>query len=97
MIDSDPDSPVRHVLDRMESMHRRVVMFGWLTVAGTLGSYAWLSHVANASKGDDRRLIMAAVLALTAVIAWSTFALATLITRIGKRILRALEAIEAMQ
>jgi hypothetical protein len=42
-----------------------------------------------------RRLIMTAVLALTSVIAWSTFALAMLIWRMGRRILRALEAINA--
>jgi hypothetical protein len=92
MHDSELDSPVRHVLDRMENTHRRIMIFGWLTVAGTLASYAWLSHVANTSN-SVQRVIMASVLALTSVIAWSTFAVAILIFKMGKRILRALEAI----
>jgi hypothetical protein len=74
----------------MEGTHRRIVAAGWLTVVGTLGAYAWLDHVARTS-ADIKKLIMAAVLALTCLIAWSTFALAIVVLRSGRRVLRAIE------
>jgi hypothetical protein len=85
----DSDASVRRVLDAMESTHRRVTAFGWLTVVATLAAYTWLDHVARTS-ADLKRVIMAAVLALTCVIAWTTFALAVAMLRMGRRILRAI-------
>ena len=90
MTHSNSDAPIRKVLDAMEGTHRRVVSAGWLTVVATLGAYAWLDHVAR-SGTDVRRLIMAAVLALTCLIAWTTFALAVVVIRAGRRILLAVE------
>jgi hypothetical protein len=83
------------VLDAMESTHHRVVAAGWLTVVATLGAYAWLDYVARTS-ADVRRLIMAAVMALTCLIAWATFALAVVVLRSGRRVLQAVE-LSAMQ
>jgi hypothetical protein len=71
-------------------LYRRVLALGWLTVAATLGCYVWLDHIAPTST-DTKRLLMAAVLALTWLIAWSTFALAVAVLRMGRRILRAFE------
>jgi len=87
---SESDASVRRVLDAMESTHRRVVVAGWLTVVATLGAYGWLDHVARTSV-DVNRLIVTAVLALTCLIAWATFALAVVVLRSGRRILRAIE------
>ena len=87
---SKSDASIQRVLDAMEGTHHRVVGAGWLTVAATLGAYAWLDHVARTSS-DMRRLIMATVLALTCLIAWTTFALAVVVIRTGRRILRAIE------
>jgi hypothetical protein len=89
-MNSESDASVGRVLDAMERTHRRVVSAGWLTVVATLGAYAWLDHVARTS-ADIKRLIMTAVLALTCLIAWSTFALAVVVLRSGRRILRAVE------
>jgi hypothetical protein len=61
-----------------------------LAVVGTLGAYAWLDHVARTTT-DLRRVVMAAVLALTSLTAWATFALAIVVLRMGRRILRAVE------
>ena len=84
------DSPVPHFLDVMERTHRRIFAVGWVAVAGTLGSYLWLAQIAKTSP-SVQRLVMAAVLALTFLIAWSTFSLAVLMLRMGRRILRAIE------
>ena len=89
-MNSNSDASIRKVLDAMEGTHRRVFGAGWLTVLATLGAYTWLDHVARTST-DMRRLIMAAVLALTCLITWTTFALAVVVIRAGRRILRAVE------
>ena len=67
---------------------------GYVAVAATLGAFAWLDHVAK-SNASERSVIMAAILALTCVIAWSTFALALLVTRMTKRIIRAIDLASA--
>jgi len=87
---AESDAAVGKVLDAMERTHRRVLALGWLTVAATLGAYVWLDHVARTST-DTKRLLMAAVLALTCLIAWAKFALAVVVLRMGRRILRALD------
>jgi len=92
----ESDAAVKRVLDAMENTHRRVVAFGWLTVVLTLGAYAWLSYVER-SGADVRRLLMVAVLALTCLIAWATFALAVVVLRSGRRILRAIELSSALK
>ena len=63
---------------------------GYVAVAATLGEFAWLDHVAK-SNASERSVIMAAILALTCVTAWSTFALPLLATRMTKRIIRAID------
>jgi len=89
-MNSASDASVRRVLDAMERTHRRVTAAGWLTVVATIGAYVWLDHVENTT-ADVRQLIMAAVLALTCLIAWATFALAIVVLRSGRRVLRAIE------
>lgn len=89
-MNSASDASVRRVLDAMERTHRRVTAAGWLTVVATIGAYVWLDHVENTA-ADVRQLIMAAVLALTCLIAWATFALAIVVLRSGRRVLRAIE------
>jgi hypothetical protein len=88
------DVPVHSVLNAMEAMHRRILAVGWSTVAATLSAYLWLAHVAQTST-DVRRVIMAAVLALTCLIAWTTFALAVIVVRTGRRILRMLDLVSS--
>ena len=67
---------------------------GYVAVAATLGAFAWLDDVAK-SNASERSVIMAAILALTCVIAWSTFALALLVTRMTKPIIRAIDLASA--
>lgn len=86
----ETDTAVRRVLDGMERTHKRIYAVGWLTVVATLASYMWLDHVADATPGIGR-VISAAVLALTCLIAWATFALAIVLTRAARSILRAIE------
>ena len=91
MVDErEPASVLRNSLDAIDSLRRRVLLAGWFAVAATFGAFLWLDHVARASAGV-RSLVMAAVLALTCVIAWSAFALAIFIARMTKRILRAID------
>jgi hypothetical protein len=58
-----------------------------VAVIGSLGAFFWLDHIIRTSRNINS-VVMAAVLALTCVIAWSTFALAIFIARMTKRILR---------
>jgi hypothetical protein len=88
------DPAVRNVLEVMDRTHRRVRAAGWLTVAVALGSYAWFAYVAQSSPSVPR-LISAAVLALTSLVAWAAYALAVLVLQMGRRILRAIELASA--
>jgi hypothetical protein len=81
---------LRRSLEAIDGVRRRIVWSGYLAVAVTFGSFLWLVHVARTSD-NIKRLLMAAVLALTCVIAWSAFALAIFIVRMTKRILRAID------
>jgi hypothetical protein len=81
---------LRKSLDAIDSFRRRITVTGWLTAALTLGAYIWLAYVARTSD-DLKRVLTAAVFALTCVIAWSTYALAVFLIRMTKRILRAIE------
>jgi len=80
---------LRRSLDAIDHIRRRFWLAGAVVVAGTFGAYFWLDHIARTSDSLER-LIMAAVLALTCVIAWSTFALAIFLTRMTRTILRAI-------
>lgn len=84
------ETVMRKSLDAIDGMRRRMAWAGYLTVAGTIGAFFWLNDVAR-RHGDVESLLMAAVLALTAVIAWSTFASAIFMLRMTKRILRAID------
>ena len=87
---SESENILRQSLSAIDRLRRRILLIGYLVVVGTGGAYLWLSHVARTSD-NIKRLLMAAVLALTCVIAWSTFALAIFIVRMTKRILRAID------
>jgi len=81
---------LRRSLEAIDGVRQRIVWAGYLVVAGAFGAFLWLTYVARTSD-NLKRLLMAAVLALTCVIAWSTFALAIFIVRMTKRILRAID------
>jgi hypothetical protein len=85
---------LRQALESIDHIRQRMLWAGYVAVAATLGAFAWLDHVAK-SNASERSVIMAAILALTCVIAWSTFALALLITRMTKRIIRAIDLASA--
>ena len=88
--ETEPDLVLRKSLDAIDSLRRRVMLAGYLTVAGTFGAFLWLTYLSR-TNADIKKLLMAAVLALVCVIAWSTFALAIFIVRMTKRILRAID------
>ena len=85
---------LRQALESIDHIRQRMLWVGYVAVAATLGAFAWLDHVAK-SNASERSVIMAAILALTCVIAWSTFALALLVTRMTKRIIRAIDLASA--
>ena len=70
---------LRQALESIDHIRQRMLWAGYVAVAATLGAFAWLDDVAK-SNASERSVIMAAILALTCVIAWSTFALALLVT-----------------
>jgi hypothetical protein len=80
---------LRKSLDAVDHIRRRIWLVGLMVVAGTLGAYAWLDHIARTSHSLEK-LILWAVLALTCAIAWSTFALAVFLARMTRTILRAI-------
>ena len=84
------DAALRKSLDAIDGVRRRMLLGGYLAVGGTFGAFFWLDHVARTS-ANVKSVLMAAVLALTFVIAWSTFALAVFILRMTRRVLRAIE------
>ncbi len=89
----ESDPTLRNVLDAMERTHKRIFGLGWVTVVATLASYLWLAHVSRGTPDVARvmHVISAAVAALTCLITWCTFALAVVLTRMGRRILLAIE------
>ena len=86
---SESEVLLRRSLESIENIRRRMLFAGYATVAGTFAAFLWLSYVASKST-SVRSVVMAAVLALTCLIAWSTFALSLFITRMTGRILRAI-------
>jgi hypothetical protein len=93
---SEPETPLGRSLDAIDAMRRRMFLAGSLTIAGTIAAFCWLGAVARTST-DVKHVVVLAVLALTCVIAWSTFALAIVIVRMTKRILRAIELTAALR
>jgi uncharacterized membrane protein (GlpM family) len=87
--EKDPAAVLRKSLDAVDGIRRRMLLAGYLTVAGTFGAFFWLDHVARTR--DVKSVITAAVLALTCIIAWSTFALALFMMRMTRRVLRAID------
>jgi hypothetical protein len=86
----DPEALLRRSLEAIDSIRRRMLIAGYVAVAGAFAAFLWLSHVASTST-NVKSVVMAAVLALTCLIAWSTFALGIFITRMTGRILRAID------
>lgn len=88
----EPDSEalLRRSLDAIDNIRRRMLFAGYATVGGTFAAFLWLSYVAGTST-NVKSVVMAAVLALTCLIGWSTFALTLFITRMTGRILRAID------
>jgi IS1 family transposase len=88
--EADSEAILRRSLDAIDGLRRRLLWTGYVAVAATILAFIWLDHVARTSE-SLRSLMMAAVLAITCVIAWSTYALAIFITRMTRRILRAID------
>lgn len=86
----ETDMALRKSLDAIDSMRRRVHMVGWLVVVLTLGAYAHLAYVQRVSDSLER-LLGATVLAVTCLIAWSTFAIVLVVVRMARRILHAID------
>ena len=84
------DTGLRKSLDAIDGFRRRILWGGWFAAAGTFGAFFWLSHVTRTSD-SPKKLLNAAVLAITFLIAWSTFASVLCIVRMTRRILRAID------
>jgi len=87
---TEPESPLRASLDMIDSIRRRVLLGGWLSVLVTLGAYVYLWHVHRTSDNLER-LLGASVTALTCMIAWAEFAVILIVVRMTGRILRAID------
>jgi hypothetical protein len=86
----EAEALLRSSLEAIDSIRQRMLLAGYVAVAGTFAAFLWLSHVASTST-NVKSVVMAAVLALTCLIAWSTFALGIFITRMTGRIVRAID------
>ena len=86
----ETDTALRKSLDAIDSMRRRIYMVGWLVVVSTLGAYAHLAYVQRVSDNPER-LLSAAVLAVTCLIAWTTFATILVVVRMARRIVHAID------
>ena len=86
----ETDMALRKSLDAIDSMRRRIYGVGWFVVVSTLGAYAHLAYVQRVSDNPGR-LLSAAVLAVTCLIAWATFAIVLVVIRMTKRILHAID------
>ena len=87
---SQSETVLRESLDAVDRVRRRIMLAGYVAVAGTFAAFFWLDRVARTSN-DIENVVMAAVLAITTVVGWSTFALAIFIGRMTKRVLRAID------
>jgi len=83
------ESPLRRSLDVIDAMRRRTQCLGWVVVAVALAAYGHLAWVQRSH--DVERILNASVLALTALIAWVSFAVILIMMRMTRRILRAVE------
>ena len=86
----ETDMALRKSLDAIDSMRRRIHLVGLLVVAGTLGAYGHLAWVQRVSDNLER-LLSAAVLAMTCLVAWATFAIVLIVIRMAKRIVHAID------
>jgi len=91
----DHEVRLQKSLDSIDNLRRRMLWTGWLVAALNVCAYLWLDHVARTTD-SPKRIIMAAVVALTFMIATSTFAIVTFLLRLAKRILRAIDAAASM-
>ena len=90
MKDRETETPLRNALDATDSIRRRVLTGGWLAAAVTVGAYLYLWHVQRTT-ADSKQIVLAAVTALTCLIAWTTFAVILTVIRMTRRILRAID------
>ena len=87
---SETDTALRKSLDAIDSMRRRIHGVGWLVVVLTFGAYAHLAWVQRVSDNLER-VLSAAVLAVTCLVAWATFAVVLVVVRMARRILHAID------
>lgn len=86
----ETDQALQKSLDAIDSMRRRIYVIGWFVVVSTLGAYAHLAYVERVSDNPER-LLSAAVLAVTCLIAWTTFATILVVVRMARRIVHAID------
>jgi hypothetical protein len=83
------ESPLRNSLDVIDAMRRRTQVLGWVAVAVAIAAYAHLAWVQRTH--DVERILNASVVALTTLIVWVSFAVILIVTRMTRRMLRAVE------
>ena len=86
----DAETVLTKSLKAIDGIRRRVLIGGWLAVLVTLGAYARFYSVLKGSSSVDQ-VVSTAVMALTCLIAWTTFAVILIVIRMTSRILRAID------
>jgi hypothetical protein len=86
----ETDSPLQNALKTIDSMRKRILLGGWAAVVITLAAYGRFYYVLRHGE-SAARVIDASVLALTCLIAWTTFAVILTIVRMTRKILQAID------
>jgi hypothetical protein len=86
----DAETVLTKSLKAIDGIRRRVLVGGWLAVLVTLGAYVRFYYVLEGSAGVDQ-VVSTAVMALTCLIAWTTFTVILIVIRMTSRILRAID------
>jgi hypothetical protein len=86
----DSETALQKSLDAIDSFRKRMLAAGWVVAAVTFGMYARLVYL-HRTTDNLEVLLSGSVTALSFLIAWAVFATTITVTRITKRILRAIE------
>ena len=90
MTGMESETVLRASLDAIDGVRRRLMWAGYIAVLATILAFFSLDHRIRTGSNING-VIMSAALAVTCVISWSTFAVSIFITRMTKRILRAID------
>ena len=77
-------------LEIIDRIRRRVLMGGWLAVLVTLGVYTHFYYLLGTTESVPK-IAGAGLLALTCLIAWTSFATILIVVRMTGKVLRAME------